>query len=207
MISNVISLCAVVALSSAGVIHTSPYGLALSPLNTYQQELTSNILANPSLPLAAYQSYPLTYSAANIYPNVLPQHYHQYSSNYPYSLAPLHYAPGYEQVALNEPIVYVEPVVHPAPHQIIPEAIVEAQPEVEEKPHYLFAYSVVDSKTGDNKQHQESRDGDVVRGEYSLLESDGTVRRVEYIADPQKGFNAVVSRSKPKEAESTTGSH
>ncbi|GJQ65965.1 hypothetical protein Trydic_g14705, partial [Trypoxylus dichotomus] len=43
-------------------------------------------------------------------------------------------------------------------------------------------------------QQQESRDGDVVQGSYSLVEPDGTRRVVQYQADPVNGFNAVVSK-------------
>lgn len=52
-----------------------------------------------------------------------------------------------------------------------------------------------DSKTGNKQSHTESRDGDVVRGEYSLLEADGTMRIVQYTADPRNGFQAVVKRA------------
>lgn len=40
----------------------------------------------------------------------------------------------------------------------------------------------------------EVREGDVVKGSYSLNEADGTVRVVDYTADPHNGFNAVVKR-------------
>ncbi|XP_063379443.1 uncharacterized protein LOC134666222 [Cydia fagiglandana] len=62
-------------------------------------------------------------------------------------------------------------------------------------PKYNFEYSVSDKKTGDHKHHRESRDGDRVRGEYSLVEADGSLRKVEYDADDYNGFNAVVSKS------------
>lgn len=54
-------------------------------------------------------------------------------------------------------------------------------------PHYSFEYSVADSHTGDIKSQHESREGDVVRGAYSLHESDGTIRTVEYSADAHNG--------------------
>ncbi|KAJ8966385.1 hypothetical protein NQ317_007767 [Molorchus minor] len=56
-------------------------------------------------------------------------------------------------------------------------------------------YGIVDPFTGDKKTQHEVRDGDVVRGQYSLVESDGTVRTVEYVADPQHGFRAIVHKS------------
>ncbi|XP_035429010.2 uncharacterized protein LOC118262018 [Spodoptera frugiperda] len=62
-------------------------------------------------------------------------------------------------------------------------------------PKYEFEYSVSDKKTGDHKHHHETRDGDRVRGEYSLVESDGSLRKVQYHADDHNGFNAVVSKT------------
>ncbi|XP_018302044.1 cuticular protein 1 [Mycetomoellerius zeteki] len=61
-------------------------------------------------------------------------------------------------------------------------------------PQYSYAYDVHDSLTGDDKSQQETRDGDIVQGSYSLLEADGTRRIVEYAADPVNGFNAVVRK-------------
>ncbi|CAB3387585.1 Hypothetical predicted protein [Cloeon dipterum] len=63
------------------------------------------------------------------------------------------------------------------------------------KPDYKFGYGVEDSKTGNKQTHQESRDGDVVRGEYTVLEPDGSMRIVQYTADPRNGFQAVVKRA------------
>lgn len=61
-------------------------------------------------------------------------------------------------------------------------------------PQYSFSYDIQDGLTGDSKSQQESRDGDVVKGQYSLTEADGSRRTVDYTADPVNGFNAVVSR-------------
>lgn len=72
---------------------------------------------------------------------------------------------------------------------------------------------VNDPLTGDNKHQKEERDGDVVRGEYSLVEPDGNVRRgmsnnifiinnaifvlsVQYYADWQSGFNVKITNSR-----------
>ena len=49
-------------------------------------------------------------------------------------------------------------------------------------------YGVNDPLTGDQKTHSETRDGDVVRGEYSFVDSDGSIRRVTYTADAINGF-------------------
>jgi hypothetical protein len=62
---------------------------------------------------------------------------------------------------------------------------------------YSFSYGVKDLHTGDVKHQWEKRDGDTVRGHYSVLEPDGSVRTVDYTADGKSGFNAVVKHSAP----------
>ncbi|CAK1553802.1 unnamed protein product [Leptosia nina] len=62
-------------------------------------------------------------------------------------------------------------------------------------PRYSFNYGVKDPHTGDIKSQQEERNGDAVRGSYSLVEPDGTTRTVSYTADDHNGFNAVVHRT------------
>ncbi|XP_055847913.1 uncharacterized protein LOC129913327 [Episyrphus balteatus] len=66
--------------------------------------------------------------------------------------------------------------------------------DYDNNPQYSFSYDVKDAVTGDDKQQEEKRDGDLVRGQYSLVEPDGTRRIVEYTADSINGFNAVVSK-------------
>ncbi|RZB54428.1 Chitin bind 4 domain containing protein [Asbolus verrucosus] len=63
-----------------------------------------------------------------------------------------------------------------------------------EHPKYQYQYAVHDPHTGDEKQHIEERDGDQVKGTYSLKEADGTTRVVEYKADKHSGFHAVVHK-------------
>ncbi|KAG8237001.1 hypothetical protein J437_LFUL017417 [Ladona fulva] len=62
-------------------------------------------------------------------------------------------------------------------------------------PKYQFSYGVNDPHTGDIKNQHEERDGDFVKGSYSLHEPDGTVRIVDYTADKFNGFNAKVYKS------------
>ncbi|XKL61213.1 hypothetical protein PGB90_008270 [Kerria lacca] len=62
-------------------------------------------------------------------------------------------------------------------------------------PQYKYDYAVHDPETHDIKSQWEHRDGDLVKGAYSLLEPDGSMRLVEYTSDKDGGFNAVVSRS------------
>ncbi|XP_075161788.1 larval cuticle protein A3A-like [Haematobia irritans] len=64
-------------------------------------------------------------------------------------------------------------------------------------PKYAFNYGVADHTTGDVKSQHETRDGDVVKGQYSLVEPDGSIRTVDYTADSINGFNAVVTKSGP----------
>ncbi|XP_055550560.1 cuticle protein 7-like [Wyeomyia smithii] len=59
---------------------------------------------------------------------------------------------------------------------------------------YDFSYGVHDEHTGDIKEQHESRQGDQVHGQYSLIDSDGHKRTVQYTADDHNGFNAVVHR-------------
>ncbi|PZC84009.1 hypothetical protein B5X24_HaOG206355 [Helicoverpa armigera] len=69
-------------------------------------------------------------------------------------------------------------------------AYAHAQPEAPAQ--YDFSYSVHDGQSGDVKQQQESRSGDNVHGSYSLVQPDGVHRIVDYTADEEHGFNAVV---------------
>ncbi|XP_056644772.1 larval cuticle protein A2B-like [Diorhabda carinulata] len=95
-------------------------------------------------------------------------------------------------VAIAKPVLtYAKPVVtYAKPIAIAKQEVVDYSAPA----HYEFKYGVDDPHTGDKKQQSESRVGDTVKGEYSLAESDGTVRVVKYTADPHNGFNAVVSR-------------
>ncbi|XP_017101358.2 larval cuticle protein A3A [Drosophila bipectinata] len=76
----------------------------------------------------------------------------------------------------------------------VPVAGVPINTEVDPHPQYAFAYNVQDALTGDSKSQQEVRDGDVVKGSYSVVDADGSLRTVFYTADPINGFNAVVQR-------------
>ena len=58
---------------------------------------------------------------------------------------------------------------------------------------YNFGYSVADLESGDSKSRQESREGDLVTGSYSVADPDGRIRTVTYTADSEHGFQAVVT--------------
>ncbi|KAL1138624.1 hypothetical protein AAG570_008687, partial [Ranatra chinensis] len=61
-------------------------------------------------------------------------------------------------------------------------------------PHYVYEYKVKDGHTGDVKSHQETREGDAVKGVYMQHQPDGTILEVHYTADKHNGYNAVVKK-------------
>ncbi|NP_001166276.1 cuticular protein RR-2 family member 14 precursor [Nasonia vitripennis] len=111
--------------------------------------------------------------------------------------APVAYSAGYDAPLAYEshaaPIAYeahAAPVAIAAP---VAKAVI-AEDSYDPHPQYRYSYDVHDAITGDSKTQEEQRDGDAVRGSYSLLEADGTRRIVEYTADAHSGFNAVVRK-------------
>lgn len=44
------------------------------------------------------------------------------------------------------------------------------------------------------QNRKETRDGNVIKGSYSVVDSDGFIRTVTYTADPKEGFKAEVVR-------------
>ncbi|XP_053602741.1 cuticle protein 7-like [Plodia interpunctella] len=95
---------------------------------------------------------------------------------------------------------YAAPVAHyaaPVAHYAPVEQYAEHGHDYYAHPKYDYAYSVADPHTGDHKSQHESRDGDAVHGFYSLVQPDGSVRKVEYTADDHNGFNAVVHNTAP----------
>ncbi|XP_065157781.1 larval cuticle protein A2B-like [Atheta coriaria] len=98
--------------------------------------------------------------------------------------------------ASSAPAAAIVPVAAaPVAHVAVSAKLAES--EFDPAPQYSFAYDVQDTLTGDFKSQIENRNGDIVQGQYSLIEPDGTKRIVDYTADPVNGFNAVVSRAAP----------
>lgn len=97
-------------------------------------------------------------------------------------------------VVANAPVVAARaaPLVAAAP--VVAARLTELD---DAHPQYQFAYNVQDALTGDSKTQEETRDGDIVKGSYSLIEPDGSRRIVNYYADPINGFNAVVQKDLP----------
>lgn len=102
--------------------------------------------------------------------------------------APLAVAPAPVAPVAPVPVVRTAPVIPAVPAKL---EFADAYPQ------YQFAYNVQDAITGDSKVQEESREGNVVKGSYSLIEPDGSRRTVNYFADPVNGFNAIVQRDVP----------
>ncbi|XP_045446382.1 cuticle protein-like [Melitaea cinxia] len=176
MFSKLVALCAVVAVSSAGLlpaaVHYSPAAAVSSQSIVRHDEHAAPIAKVAVAAPVAYHAGPaVSYRAAP-------------------AAVTYHAAPAVAYHAAPAAVAY-----HAAPvTKII------AQPEEIAHPKYEYSYSVADGHTGDNKQQHEIRDGDIVKGSYSFLEADGSVRTVEYSADDHNGFNAVVHNSAPTAA-------
>ncbi|XP_061710138.1 cuticle protein 8-like [Cydia pomonella] len=131
---------------------------------------------------------------------VIHQVHHEHKDHHaaPVHHAPVHHAPHHEHVVA---VHHAAPAHSSAPvHQAAPshhEHHKEEHHDYYAHPKYEFSYKVEDPHTGDRKSQQESRDGDVVKGVYSLHEADGSVRTVEYNSDKHTGFNAYVKHSEP----------
>uniref|UniRef100_A0A336MI76 CSON000583 protein n=1 Tax=Culicoides sonorensis TaxID=179676 RepID=A0A336MI76_CULSO len=86
------------------------------------------------------------------------------------------------------PVIYQQPLYKTLVKQV----------ELEAPAEYTFSYSVHDDHTGDIKSQEESRKGDNVQGQYSLIDADGYRRLVQYTADEKNGFQAIVTREPVK---------
>jgi len=53
---------------------------------------------------------------------------------------------------------------------------------------------VKDDEFTNYQNRKEIRDGSVIKGSYSVVDSDGFIRTVKYTADPKEGFKAEVIR-------------
>ncbi|EAT39194.1 AAEL008989-PA [Aedes aegypti] len=73
--------------------------------------------------------------------------------------------------------------------------VIVAADEYHTHPRYKFEYGVKDGHSHDHKNQWEYRNGDVVKGQYTLDEADGTHRIVEYSSDHETGFRAHVQRN------------
>ncbi|XP_045485688.1 cuticle protein 8-like [Pieris rapae] len=185
MFSKVVVLCALVAVSSAGLLPAAVHYSSAAAVSS--QSIVRHDQQQAKLAVAA----PVAYQAAPVYHAAPAPVYHTAPAPVAYHAAPApvtyHAAPA--------PVAY-----HAAPvHYAAPVAKVLAHEEIA-YPKYEYSYSVADPHTGDDKEQQEVRDGDVVKGSYSFHEADGSIRTVEYSADDHNGFNAVVHNTAPTAA-------
>lgn len=70
----------------------------------------------------------------------------------------------------------------------------EQEDENEGNSSYQFGFDVKDDEYTNYQQRKEVRDGNVIKGSYSVVDSDGFIRTVTYTADPKEGFKADVVR-------------
>ncbi|XP_055610778.1 transcription factor SPT20 homolog isoform X2 [Uranotaenia lowii] len=70
----------------------------------------------------------------------------------------------------------------------------EDEEDYDPNPSYQFGFDVKDDEYTNYQNRKEQRDGNVIKGSYSVVDSDGFIRTVTYTADPKEGFKAEVSR-------------
>jgi outer membrane biosynthesis protein TonB len=61
-------------------------------------------------------------------------------------------------------------------------------------PSYQFGFDVKDDEFTNYQNRKEQREGNVIKGSYSVVDADGFIRTVSYTADPKEGFKAEVVR-------------
>ncbi|KOC69203.1 Cuticle protein 19, partial [Habropoda laboriosa] len=105
---------------------------------------------------------------------------------------------SYRLLPKTSSLVYIAPPIFKTASAVVAtDTKNEKDAEYTSYPRYSFNYGVLDGYTGDSKSAWEERDGDTVKGEYSVVEADGSIRTVTYTADDHNGFNAVVTRNEP----------
>ncbi|XP_061728737.1 cuticle protein 21-like [Cydia pomonella] len=226
MYSIIAIFSALVAICSAGLIledgHNHGHGHAVSSQSIVRHDQPSHHVeshdSHYATPIAhtIYQhSAPLIHSS----PAIIEQSSHLEHS-YEHS-TPLFHAVHATPVVHAAPIVHAAPVLHqtaqihhaPIVQHVAPVATIavghDHHEHIEEHgpAKYEYAYSVEDPHTGDHKSQHETRDGDVVKGEYTLLQPDGSIRKVTYTADHHNGFNAIVHNSAPTVHEHAPAHH
>ncbi|CAH0384924.1 unnamed protein product [Bemisia tabaci] len=140
--------------------------------------------AAPAYAAPAYKpAYSPAYASAYVSKPVAPA----YAA--PAYAAPAYHAPAYVAPAYKP--AYVAPAYKPAYAAPAYKAAEPVYPDAH--PAYKFAYDINDPSTYDVKSQEEERDGDYVKGSYTLVEADGSRRVVTY-ADNGYGFEAVVHK-------------
>merc|ERR1712117_654528 len=165
------------AVPSGHVTHTTGHVAVPTTLNTVRTVPVSHSVAHHVVrtpaPAAAVVHHPVSHVA-------VPHAVHHAAVP---AVVPA--VPAVESVRLATPAV-VSPVVSQRLTPVLQEE--DLLPA-----NYNFGYSVSDLVSGDSKTRQESRDGDVVTGSYSVADPDGRIRTVTYTADSVHGFQAKVT--------------
>ncbi|CAG5058644.1 unnamed protein product [Parnassius apollo] len=98
-----------------------------------------------------------------------------------------------------QPRPQYQPQPQPQPQQQYRQQYAQEAPQrtpedYDPNPSYQFGFDVNDDQYTNYQNRKEQRDGDVIKGSYSVVDSDGFIRTVTYTADPKEGFKAEVSR-------------
>ncbi|CAH0407578.1 unnamed protein product [Chilo suppressalis] len=99
--------------------------------------------------------------------------------------------PQYQPQPQQQPQPQYRPQYQQQPQQ---QQVREPQEDYDPNPSYQFGFDVNDDQYTNYQNRKEQRDGDVIKGSYSVVDSDGFIRTVTYTADPKEGFKAEVSR-------------
>jgi hypothetical protein len=102
---------------------------------------------------------------------------------------PRQYQPQPQQVQ------YQQPKAQPRPKKpVFTQEEEQSQEDYDPSPSYQFGFDVKDDEFTNYQNRKESREGNVIKGSYSVVDSDGFIRTVTYTADPKEGFKAEVVR-------------
>ncbi|KAI8428468.1 hypothetical protein MSG28_007279 [Choristoneura fumiferana] len=95
--------------------------------------------------------------------------------------------PQYRPQAAPQPQYRPQPQYQPARPQETREP-----EDYDPHPSYQFGFDVNDDQYTNYQNRKEQREGDTIKGSYSVVDSDGFIRTVTYTADPKEGFKAEV---------------
>ncbi|XP_017773152.1 PREDICTED: cuticle protein 8-like [Nicrophorus vespilloides] len=162
MFAKILAVSALVACAQAGAIGVGHHATSYSSLSD------AAVTHYASAPVTAHYAAPIAaYHTAPV------AHYAP--------VAAYHHVPAV--VKTVAPVAqYAAPIVKSIHQEVYPDT----------HPQYSYQYEVQDAVTGDVKNQHEERDGDVVKGYYTLVQPDGVTRTVHYTADSHNGFNAEV---------------
>ncbi|XP_017784708.1 PREDICTED: cuticle protein 8-like [Nicrophorus vespilloides] len=165
MFAKILAISALVACAQAGVFELG-HGQHASSYSSINQHVAP--VAQYAAPVTAHYAAPVAhYAAAPVAQYAAPVAHYAAAPVTQYAAPVAHYA---------------APIVKAVHQEVYPDS----------HPQYTYEYGVQDAHTGDVKNQHEERDGDVVKGYYTLVQPDGVTRTVHYTADSHNGFNAEV---------------